>query len=100
MRRKYDAELLAYPFTCTLEKVKHHAAGGGPAERGGGMKGGEDQHVLQLRQNRLGIFGRGENAVILHPAIGADVGFDHQRVGVGRRPSTAQTESTAARRGV
>src|SRR5208337_1345047 len=54
-------------------------AGRWASKRGCGVEGGEDQHVLQLRQNGLGVLGSREDAVVLNPAIGPDVRFHNQR---------------------
>ena len=59
---------------------QHRTTGGRTSHGSRGTERSKDQHILDLRQQLLGLDGIGQNAVILHPAFGIDVGFNHKGI--------------------
>ena len=78
MRKEVGSSLADYPLTWILEKARMARPAVGRPKLVAGRKVAKISSILQLRQNRAAIIATRQNAVILHPAVRADVSLHDQ----------------------
>src|ERR1700693_5935708 len=84
----FQTYLKPLPAHADSRKREHGTRRNWVPHRHRGPESGEDKHPLHLREKFLRVSGIGEDFVILDPAMGIDVSFDHQRLRVNRTHRT------------
>src|SRR5216683_3846707 len=78
--RAYGGVLPDLALHANLREGDHCSSGTRYAHRSSRTESGEDQHVFHRMRNIAYFVRAGEDPIVLDPAVGVHVGFDHQRV--------------------